>query len=81
MTTYIPSGDLTRAITHEPNDDWPTIIEIVAYWGEGRKGRRRSIMISADEFFGRKSYGAPITGDRLVQMVDQLRRQGPAKEK
>lgn len=71
----IPSGDLARAVTHEANDDWPTLIEIVAYFGpEGRKGKRRSIEIPADQFFGRKGYGAPISGDQVIRMIDQLRR-------
>lgn len=53
------------------------MIEIVAYWGKGRKGRRRSVDIPADQFFGRGAYGAPINGDQLIGMVDRLRRQGP----
>ena len=71
-----PSGDLARAVTHEPNETWPTMIEIVAYWGHGhgRRGKRRSIEIPADQFFGRGAYGAPISGDHLIIMIDQLRR-------
>ena len=81
MRIHMPAGDLARAITHEANDDYPTIIEIVAYWGNGRKGKRRSIEIPADEFFGRGSHGAPITGDRLIGMIERLRRQGGTKPK
>lgn len=73
-TIAMPQGDLSRATTHEADDSWPTMIEIVAYWGEGRKGKRRSLEISADQFFGRGSHGAPITGDQLIGMVDRLRR-------
>lgn len=73
----LPAGDLARVKTTEINDDWPTMIEIVAYFGkEGRKGKRRSIMISADEFFGRHGYGAPLTGDQIIRKIDQLRRMG-----
>jgi hypothetical protein len=50
------------------------MIEIVAYWGEGRRGKRRSIEIPADQFFGRGQYGAPIGGDHLIAMVERLRR-------
>lgn len=51
------------------------MIEIVAYFGkEGRKGKRRSITILADEFFGRGRYGAPLGGDQLIRRIDQLRR-------
>ena len=69
-----PISDLARTITHERPENWPTTIEIVAYYGkEGRKGKRRSITISADEFFGRTT-GAPISGDALIGMIDRLRR-------
>ena len=73
MAIHIPAGDLSRTITHEANDDWPTMIEVVAYWGEGRT-KRRSIEIPADQFFGRGSYGAPLSGDQLIGMVNRLRR-------
>ena len=76
MTTHMPQGDLARCVTHEPDETWPTMIKIVAYWGkEGRKGKRRSMQIPADQFFGRGGYGAPITGDQLIGMVDRLRKQ------
>ena len=69
-------GDLARTIFHETPDTWPTLIEVVAYWGDkGRKGRRRSIEIPADQFFGRG--GAPMSGDQLIAMVQRLRQQGP----
>lgn len=68
-------GDLAKTKTIESNEDWPTLIEIVAYFGkDGRKGKRRSVEISADQFFGRKGYGAPIGGDQLIRMIEQLRR-------
>lgn len=68
-------GDLTKTKTIESNEDWPSLIEIVAYFGkEGRKGKRRSVEISADQFFGRKGFGAPMSGDQLIQKINQLRR-------
>lgn len=69
----LPSGDLARCKTTEADDTWPALVEVVVYWGEGRK-KRRSIEISADEFFGRGSHGAPITGDALINRIDRLRR-------
>jgi hypothetical protein len=70
-----PEGDLARAATHEANAEWPTLIEIVAYFGpEGRKGKRRSIEIPADQFFGRKGYGAPLSGNQIIEMIEKLRR-------
>ena len=73
-------GDLSRVISHEADESWPLVIEVVAYWADknGRKGRRRSIEIPADQFFGRGSYGAPLNGDQLIGMVQRLRKQGPS---
>lgn len=70
----LPAGDLARAITHELNDDWPVMIEIVAYFGEGRR-KRKSVEIPADQFFGRNGYNAPMTGDQIVGLIERLRRQ------
>lgn len=71
----LPSGDLSRVESQEANDEWPTLIEIVAYSGpEGRKGKRRSIEITADQFFGRKGYGAPLSGNQVIAMIETLRR-------
>jgi hypothetical protein len=68
-------GDLARCVTYEADDSWPTMIEIVAYFGkEGRKGKRRSVEISADQFFGRAGFGAPMTGEQIINMVERLRR-------
>lgn len=77
MSITMPSGDLARCVTHEPSDEWPSIIEIVAYFnkGGGRRGKRKSVQISADEFFGRGSHGAPMTGEQLIGIVERLRRQ------
>lgn len=73
------AGDLTRLKSHDPNEQWPSTIEVVAYWPTpGRpKGRRRSIEIDADQFFGRGQFGAPMSGEALIGMVERLRRQGP----
>ncbi len=82
MPLHTPEGALATAKCHEANEDWPTLIEIVAYFGaEGRKGKRRSIEIAADEFFGRGVYGAPLSGDRLIAMVERLRKQNGAHPK
>ncbi len=73
-----PHGDLARTRTIESNEDWPTLIEIVAYFGpEGRKGKRRSIEITGAEFFGTGGYGAPISGDQIISRINQLRRGKP----
>ena len=74
------AGDLNRLISHDPDETWPTLIEIVTYYGPKdapRKGRRRSIEIDADQFFGRGRFGAPMNGEQLIAMVERLRKQGP----
>lgn len=73
------AGDLTRLKSHEPSEEWPKLIELVCYWDTPRKlkGRRRSIEIDADQFFGRGRFGAPMSGDQLIGMVERLRKQGP----
>lgn len=70
-----PQGDLARAIVHEPNRDWPDVIEIAAYWKptDKRRGRRRTVKISGAEFFGTNT-GAPMSGDQLIGMIDRLRK-------
>lgn len=73
MAISLPAGDLARVKSVEANSDWPEMLEIVAYWGPGRK-RRKSIEISADEFFGRNGYNAPMTGDQIVSIINRMRR-------
>jgi hypothetical protein len=70
----LPAGDLARAITHELNDSWPVSIEIVAYFGENKR-KRKAVTISADEFFGRGGYGAPMSGDQIIGIIHRLRLQ------
>ena len=72
----LPSGDLARCKTHEADDTWPTMIEIVAYWSEDgtRRGKRRSMEISADQFFGRNGHNAPMSAEALMAMINRLRK-------
>lgn len=79
-TLQMPSGDLARCQTHEADDSWPSRIEIVAYWGNDRRGKRRSIEIDCDQFYGRGAFGAPMSGDQLIGMIEKLRR-GPTGTK
>ncbi len=75
MPYFPPSGELARAIVHEPESDWPGIIDIVAYYGPmGRKGKAKRVTITADQFFGRGGFGAPMTGDDVLRIIDQLRK-------
>jgi hypothetical protein len=67
------AGDLARVKSQEMDDEWPEMIEIVAYWGPGRK-KRKSITISSDQFFGRNGYNAPISPDQLILIINRLRK-------
>ena len=67
----VKEGDLSRCTVHDPDSTWPELVEIVAYFGPKRT-KRRSVAISADEFFGTK--GAPLSGERLIRIIDNLRR-------
>ncbi len=75
------AGDLSRTTSHEDSEAWPSLIEVVAYWGPGRTGRRRSIEIPADKFFGTGRYGAPMSGSEIIGMVDKLRREAAKPRK
>ena len=66
-------GELARATNHEADESWPVNMELVAYFGPQRT-KRRSIEINPDEFFGRGRYGAPMGMERILSMVNQLRR-------
>ena len=72
----LPAGDLARVTNHESNSAWPFTLEVVAYWGEGRKGKRRSITITEDMYFGRGQFNAPLTGDAIIGMIEKLRKAG-----
>ena len=75
MTIAQPEGDLARCVVHERAEDWPTVIEISAYWKyNGKRGKKKTIRINADEFFGRGQYGAPMSGDQLISMIDRMRK-------
>ena len=76
------AGELSRVVSHEASDEWPMAVEIVAYWPDkhGKKGRRRSVEIAADRFFGTGAFGAPMSGGEIIGMVDKLRREGPVRK-
>lgn len=77
MPAEIPQGDLSRATTHEPDMSYPTLVEIRLSWSTSEGTVARFHLISADEFFGRGSYGAPIPAEAIVQHIERMRREGP----
>jgi hypothetical protein len=72
--SQLPQGDLARVINHDPNDDWPDLLEIRAVRLTPAGGRKvKKEMITADKFFGRSGYGAPMSGDELLRIVNKIR--------
>jgi hypothetical protein len=76
MPAFPSEGDLARIKSHEADSSWPSHIEITAIWSKdgSRRGKRKSIEINADEFFGIGRHGAPMSGDRIIQIINDLRR-------
>lgn len=72
-----PVSDLSRSIQHEPDTTWPTTVKIQLYWWVDGRPRIRTILIEADQFFGRGQYGAPIDGSALIGQIENMRREGP----
>lgn len=77
MPIEIPAGDLAHAKTHEPNTEYPDEVQLRLVWRIDGRVRIRSVRITAAEFFGRGSHGAPISGDGLVQRIEIMRKRGP----
>lgn len=73
----MPVSDLARAKQHEPNQEWPETVKVQLYWWVDGRPRIRTILISADEFFGLGEYGAPIDGSSLIGRIENMRRAGP----
>lgn len=72
-----PISDLSRAVQHEPDTTWLTSVKLELYWWVDGKLRVRTMLIEADQFFGRGQYGAPIDGSALIGMIENMRREGP----
>lgn len=78
--TDAPISDTSRAIQYDPSMDWPESVKIQLCW-RGRDGRAKvaTEIISADQFFGRGRYGAPMDGAHLINAIERMRRAGPPK--
>lgn len=77
MPVDSPISDLARATQHEPNTAWPTVVKIELYWWVDGRPRIRTILIEADQFFGRGQFGAPMDGSALIGQIENMRREGP----
>jgi hypothetical protein len=72
MAIDIPQSDLSRAPGADPDMEFPDHVELRLVWGK----KHRAHQISAQEFFGRGGYGAPIPAEALVQHINRLRKLG-----
>lgn len=64
----MPISDTDRAMSSEPDADWPDEIAIVATKGK----KRKRIVISKDHYYGTGSFGAPMNGQWLIFQIGQL---------
>jgi hypothetical protein len=80
MVIDAPISDTSRAKMLDPEQNWPESIKIQLLWRD-QVGRAKvaTITIEADAFFGRGHYGAPLSGEALIQQIERLRRAGPPK--
>lgn len=80
MPIDAPISDTSRAIQHDPSMDWPETVKIQLCWRD-KAGRARiaTHIISADAFFGRGAYGAPLDGSALISLIERMRKAGPPK--
>lgn len=74
-------SDLSRARSLDADESFPTDVVVLLRWIDPVSGRFkvRNVFIKADQFFGRGTYGAPITGEWIIQAIERLRREGPPK--
>ena len=77
MPIELSPTDTSRAIQHEPDRSWPKTLKVTLIWEVDGRPVVRSQTISADQFFGRGAYGAPMEGSALVGMIENMRRAGP----
>jgi len=78
MAIDLPVPDTSRSIQHEQAQEWPESVKIQIHWKDptGRPIVRTEV-IEADAFFGRGKYGAPLSGEALIQTIERMRRAGP----
>lgn len=78
MAISVPISDTSRIAHSEPSSDWPESVKVQVCWrDENNRPVVRTAVISADQFFGRGTYGAPLEGVHVIQMIERMRREGP----
>ena len=69
-------SDLSRATSHDPDEGFPDSVQLRVVWNRANGPLERVMHISADQFFGRGAFGAPMSGDWMISAVERMRRQG-----
>lgn len=78
MAIQNPISDLARSVQHNPDETWPESVQLAVRWvDKNGKPLTRIEDISADQFFGRGGFGAPLTGEHLIMAIERMRRAGP----
>jgi hypothetical protein len=70
-------GELSRTIVHEAEQEWATLVEIVVWRGppdKPRSGKRRHVEFTADQYYGNKGYGAPMSDAEIRCAIENLLR-------
>ncbi len=75
----LPKSDLSRFPEQKRNEDWPETVKIALHWIVEGRTIVRAETITADQFFGKGSYGAPLDGQAIIGMIERMRREGPPK--
>ena len=70
----LPPSNLSRAKVSEPSRDFPKELRIVVMWTNNKS---KTVTIPAAEYYGTAPYGAPMNGERLMQIIGNLLRQKP----
>lgn len=80
MAIDAPISDTSRGIQHDPDQTYPESVKIQILWRD-KNGRPivRTEQISAAQFFGTGSFGAPLSGDWLISFIARMVRSGPPK--
>jgi hypothetical protein len=77
MPVDSPVSDLERSLQHEQDRSWPTSVKVQLMWLVDGRPSIRTLVISADQFFGTGNSGAPLEGMALIGMIENMRRSGP----
>lgn len=77
MAIETTPSDTARGIQHDPDQTWPSVVTLQVSWHIGDRVRTRTEIIQGDQFFGRGQFGAPLSGDHLINAIERMRRQGP----